>query len=154
MYRLSDDLAKLVLEKMKPFELESSGNTAFLPKDLNRLGLIDPICCVGSQFHYILESPKPIIYQDYPFIPTNIQGYFLYKKEELSPLNQVWEISKVFVDPTCIDPQELIDVSDSAIVLPSDVEKLVAPTISTMEQLIKKEPMILDCLNLGKNNGK
>ena len=150
MYRLSEDLAKLIIDKIKPYELETSGNTAFLPKSWNSIGIIDPICCVGSHFHYILESPKPIIYQDYPFQPASVPGYFLYKKEELSTPTEPWEISRIFVDPTSLDPQEMLDVRDASIVLPSDVEKLVAPTINTMEQLIKKEPLIIDCLDWEK----
>jgi hypothetical protein len=154
MYRLSEELAKLLISKIKSPELESSGNTAFLPKSLNSVGIIDPICCIGSTFHYIVESPKPLIYQNLPFIPSGIQAYFLYKKEELHELTEPWEISRVFVDPTAQDPEEKIDVRDVSIVLPSDIEKLTAPTINNMEQLIKKEPLIVDCLDWGKNNGK
>ena len=51
---------------------------------------------------------------------------------------------------TAVDNEEQIDVSDCAIVLPNDIDKLVAPTISTMEQLIAKEPMLIDCLNWEK----
>lgn len=154
MYRLSDELAKLVMSKIKSPDLESYGNTAFLPKSLNSVGIIDPICCIGSLFHYILESPKPVIYQNLPFIPVGVQGYFLYRKEELQPLTEPWEIKRIFVDPTTHDPEESIDVQDVAIVLPNDVDKLTAPTISTMEQLLKKEPLIIDCLNWEESNGK
>ena len=154
MYRLSDELAKLILSKIKSPELESYGNTAFLPKHLNSVGIIDPICCIGSAFHYILESPKPIIYQNLPFVPTGIQSYFLYKKEELQQLEEPWEINRVFVDPTTQDPEEKIDVRDVAIVLPTDIEKLTAQTITNMDQLIKKEPLIIDCLNWEKSDGK
>lgn len=150
MYRLSEEVAKQIIAKTKSPELESAGNTAFLPKHLNSVGIIDPICCVGSNFHYILESPKPMIYQNLPFIPVSIPGYFLYRKEELQELKEPWEISRIFLDPTATDPEELIDVHDVAIMLPSDVEKLTAITITTIEQLIKKEPLILDCLNWEK----
>lgn len=151
MYRLSEELAKLLITKIKSPDLETSGNTAFLPKSLNSVGLIDPICCVGSSFHYILESPKPIIYQNLPFIPTGIQGYFLYRKEELQDLTEPWQIKRVFVDPTALDPEEEIDVGDVSIVLPSDIDKLTIPVthhLNTMGELIKKEPLILDCLDL------
>jgi hypothetical protein len=154
MYRLSEELATLLMSKIKAPELDSSGNTAFLPKNLNSIGIIDPICCVGSMFHYMLESPKPVIYQELPFIPASVQGYFLYRKEELSTPTEPWEINKVFVDPTTTDPEEMIDVRDAAIILPSAIDKLVAPTISSMDQLIKKEPLIADCIDWRKNNGK
>jgi hypothetical protein len=157
MYRLSDELAKELIAKIKSPELESYGNTAFLPKHLNSVGIIDPICCVGSAFHYVIESPKPIIYPNLPFVATGVQAYFLYKKEELHDLTEPWEISRVFVDPTAKDPEETIDVRDVAIMLPSDIEKLTIPLVhhlNTMDELIKKEPLIIDCLNWEKKNGK
>lgn len=154
MYRLSEELAKKILPMIKPPDLEPAGNTAFLPKHLNSVGLIDPICCAGSAFHYILECPRPIIYQSMPFVPPSVDGYFLYRKEELQPVQEKWEINRVLVDPTATDPDELIDVQNESIILPNDVEKLTATTINTMEQLIKKEPLIIDCLNWEKNHGK
>ena len=153
MYRLTDELAKLVMSKIKAPELESAGNTAFLPRNLNSVGIIDPICCVGSAFHYILESPKPVIYQDLPFTPVGVQGYFLYRKEELSSPEEPFEINRVFIDPTAQDPEEVIDVRDVSIVLPSDIEKLTIPAthhLKTMEELIKYEPQIIDCLDWEK----
>lgn len=154
MYRLSEELAKLIISKIKSPELEPGGNTAFLPRHLNSIGIVDPICCAGSAFHYTIESPKPLIYQNIPFVPPSIDGYFLYRKEELQPLKEKWEINRVLVDPTATDPEEMIDVSDAAVMLPSDVDKLTAQTINTMDQLIKKEPLIIDCLNWEKKHGK
>src|SRR5579863_6482745 len=127
MYRLSEELAKQIISRMKSPEFDSTGNTAFLPKNQNAVGLIDPICCIGSTFNYILESPKPIIYPSLPFNPSGIAAYFLYRKEELKQLEEPWEISRIFVDPTSTDPEEKIDVRDAAIVLPSDIEKLTIP---------------------------
>lgn len=150
MYRLSEELAKEIIARIKAPEYESSGNTAFLPKNLNSVGLIDPICCIGSTFNYVLESPKPIMYHNIPFNPAGVNAYFLYRKEELKELEEPWEIARVFVDPTAEDPEEKIDVREAAIVLPTDIEKLTAQTINTMDQLIKKEPLILDCLDMEK----
>ena len=154
MYRLSEELAKIIIPMIKPPELESAGNTAFLPRHLNSVGIVDPICCIGSTFHYIIECPRPIIYQNMPFVPPSVDGYFLYRKEELQPVQEKWEINRVLVDPTATDPDEMIDVRDEAVVIPNDVEKLTAQTIKTMEQLIKKEPLIIDCLNWEKRHGK
>ncbi len=154
MYRLNEELAKNIISMIKSPELEASGNTAFLPKHLNSIGIIDPICCAGSVFNYIIESPKPIIYQNIPFAPPSIDGYFLYRKEELQQVQEPWEINRVLVDPTATNPDEMIDVADAAIMLPSDVDKLTAQTITTLDQLIKKEPLIIDCLNWRKKNGK
>jgi hypothetical protein len=154
MYRLSNELAGIVISMIKPPEFESAGSAAFLPKRLNSVGIIDPVCCAGSAFNYTIESPKPILYPNFPFTPSSIDGYFLYSREELQPVQEKWEINRVLVDPTATDPEELIDVSDSAVVLPSDIDKLTAQTLSSIDQLVKKEPMIVDCLDWGKKHGK
>ena len=65
-----------------------------------------------------------------------------------SAADEPWEIERALIDPGADDYEEKMDVSDCAVILPSDIDKLVAPTISTMEQLIAKEPLIIDCLNL------
>jgi len=135
---------------MRKPDIETSGNAAFLPKNKNSLGLIDPICCYGTSFTYILESPKPLINPELPFIPAGVEGYFLYRKEELQPVNEPWEISRVFIDPNYEDPEEKIDVSDVSVIIASDIVKLTAPTLKTFEQLVAKEPLIVDCLKLEK----
>ena|ERR1035438_8972492 len=150
MYRLSEALAKEVMSKIKTPEIESLGPNTFLPKNLNSIGIADPICCVGASYHFLLESPVPIIYPELPFIPVGIQGYFLYKKEELLQPIEPWEVAECFVNPTCTDPEKRIDCREAAIILGSDIDKLVAPTISTMEQLVSKVPLILDCLDLSR----
>ena len=150
MFRLSESLAKEIMSKIKAPEIESSGPNAFLPKNLNSIGIADPICCVGASYHFLLESPVPIIYPELPFVPVGVQGYFLYKKEELQRLDESWEVAEVFINPTCTDPEKRIDCREAAIILGSDIDKLVAPTISTMEQLISKCPLILGCLDLSR----
>jgi hypothetical protein len=154
VYRLSEELAKTVISMIKSPEFEGIGTAAFLPKHLNSIGIIDPICCAGSVFHYAIEIPTPTLYQNVQFTPPGVNGYFLYRKEELKAVQEPWEINRVLVDPTATNPDEMIDVADTAIVLPNDVEKLTAQTIHTMEQLIKKEPLIIDCLDWGNKNGK
>ena len=148
MYRLSESLAKEIMSKIKAPEIESAGPNAFLPKNYNSVGIADPICCVGASYSFLLESPVPIIYPELPFVPVGVQGYFLYKKEELLQPMEPWEVAECFVNPTCTDPEKKIDCREAAIILGSDIDKLVAPTIGTMGQLIKFCPLIIDCLNL------
>lgn len=150
MYRLSDELAKLILSKIKAPEIESSGPDAFLPKSLNSVGIIDPTCAIGTQYHYLLETPVPIIFPDLSHIPPSVNGYFLYRKEELLQPMESWLIIEALINPLAKDYENQIDVSDCAVVLPSDTEKLTAKRISTIERLIELEPRISNCLNLEK----
>jgi hypothetical protein len=59
-------------------------------------------------------------------------------------------VAECFINPTCTDPEKRVDCREAAIILGSDVDKLVAPTITTMEQLISKVPLILDCIDLSR----
>jgi hypothetical protein len=95
-----------------------------------------------------LESPVPILYPELPYLPCGVQGYFLYKKGELQPVDEPWEIAECFVNPSCTDAEKRIDVHEAAVQVASDVDKLIAPTITSMGQLIGKEPLLIDCLNL------
>jgi hypothetical protein len=151
MYRLSDDLAKLILQKMRIPKIHTEGERKdlFTPVDYRGIGVIDPICAVGTEFNFILESYIPIIYPELPHIPT-LKGYFLYRKEELLRPMEKWLITRALIDPTVRDYTEQIDVSDCSVVLPSDTEKLTAKTVSSLERLIELCPDILDCLNLDK----
>lgn len=151
MYRLSETLVSEMMLKVRKAKINEDVGTAFTHADLNSIGIIDPHAAIGTNFHYSVESPVPIMYPDIPYEKTNVHGFFLYKREELAPLEgQPWTLNKSVVDPLCTDQTEQIDASECAIVLPSDIDKLTCKTLSTMEQLIKHEPLIIDCLNLDK----
>jgi hypothetical protein len=151
MWRLSESLAKEIMSKIKTPEIDSSGNTAFLPKSLSSLGVIDSMVAVGTDYFYSIECPGNVIYPELPVVETSsVKGYFLYKREELQKIDEPWEVQRVFVDPICTSADERIDVREAAVQIASDIDKLTAPTISTMEQLISKVPLIIDCLMLGK----
>ena len=148
MYRLSESLAKEIMSKIKVPEIESSDNTAFLPKSLNSVGIIDNIVAVGTDYYYSIECPSNVIYPDLPATPVGVNGYFLYRREELKKVDEQWDVQRVFIDPICTSADERLDVREAAIQVASDIDKLIAPTITNMGQLIGKEPLILDCLNL------
>lgn len=150
MYRISEDLAKFIMARIKAPEIESSGPNAFLPKNLNSIGLIDSMVACGVDYHYILECPNNVLYPELPVLSTDVQGYFLYRKEELQKVTEPWEVQRVFLDPTCTNAEERIDVRDAAILLPNGIEKLTCKTVISMEQLIRLEPLVIDCLMLDK----
>ena len=106
---------------------------------------------VGTDYYYSIECPGNVIYPELPVVETSsVKGYFLYKREELQKLDEAWNVQRVFVDPVCTSADEQIDVRDAAIQVASDIDKLTAPTINTMEQLVSKVPLILDCIDLSR----
>lgn len=151
MWRLSDDLAKEIMAKIKTPEIESLGPNMFLPKTLNSVGIIDPMVAIGTDYHYSIECPFPVIAPELPSLPANINGYFLYRREELLQLMQPWMITKALVDSSASDYTEQIDARDCAIILPNDIDKLMTPiTRMSLEQFLEREPKLAYCLNLEK----
>lgn len=152
MYRLSDDLARELLKKMKTPHIYTSGNRKdlFTPVDFNGIGVVDPMCAVGTEFNYSIECPIPIIYPELPYIPASVNGFFLYRKEELLQPIEKWLITRALVDPNTKNYEEQIDVADCSVILASDIDKLTCKTINTLEKLIEVEPCILDCVDVNR----
>jgi hypothetical protein len=152
MYRLSDDLAKLILQKMRIPKIHTEGERKdlYTPVDYRGIGVADPLCAVGTEFDYTLECPMPIIYPELPHIPASVKGFFLYKRIELMQPMEPWLITRALIDPTTTDYEEKIDVRECSIILASDIDKLTCKTIGTLEKLIEVEPLIIDSLNLDK----
>jgi hypothetical protein len=66
MYRLSPELASELMKKIKVPEIESSGPNAFLPKNLNSIGIIDSMVAIGVDYYYSIECPGNVIYPELP----------------------------------------------------------------------------------------
>lgn len=147
MYRLSKELAVELLKKSKNPQVITMGENAFKFSNEKSIGIIDPICSLGTDSLYILESPVPILYPELPYTKT-IDGYFLYRRNELVVPMDSWDIPRNLVDKSCTDPEEQIDVADCSVIIATDIDKLVKTPIKTMEQLFKLEPFLMDCVNL------
>jgi hypothetical protein len=149
MYRVSEAVARKIVKNIRGPEigpLDITQKDPFTPKNFNSIGLIDPYCCIGTDFHYLLEFPYPFINVNLPPIPC-LDGFWLYRREELFPPIEHFSVPRYLADPNILDPEDQLDVTDCSIVTPSEVEKLTCRSIMTFEQLIKFEPLILDCLN-------
>jgi hypothetical protein len=149
MYRLSEEVARKILRNVKSPELGPMDITQadpFQAKNLNSVGIIDSYCCIGSDFNYLLEFPYPIINPALPSLP-GLDGYWLYRRGELLPPSEPFSIPRYLADPNINNGEDLLDVQDCSIVLPSEVEKLTCISIMTFEKLIEKEPLLLSCLN-------
>jgi hypothetical protein len=148
MYRLAEEVAKKLLRNIKNPELgpfDSNQTNPFEPKSTRSVGMIDCYAAIGTNFDYILEMSFPFINAALPPLPV-LSGYWLYKKGELMPPNEAFNVPRYLVDPNTENGDDVLDVSDCSIVLPSDVDKLSATSILTFERLIEIEPLILDCL--------
>jgi hypothetical protein len=152
MFRLSDDLARLLLKKMKTPKVYTEGDRRdlFTPVDYNGIGIADPIAAVGSEFLYTVECPYPVLYPELPYQKNSVDGFYLYRRIELLQPMESFPIVRALVDPNAKDYEETIDCSDCAILLADPVSKLVAKTISTLEKLIEVCPDILDCIDVNK----
>lgn len=148
MYRLSEDVARKILKNVKPPEvgpMDITQSDPFTPKSLNSIGFVDPYCCIGTDFHYILELPYPFINANLPPLET-LDGFWLYRREELRQPTEPFNVPRYLADPNIKNGEDQLDVTDVSIVIPSDVEKLTCCSIMDFGTLIKYEPLLLDCL--------
>ena len=151
MYRLSEEVAQKILKSIKNpdiGELDINSNSVFLAKNKHSIGLIDPFASIGLDLDYILEVPYPM-FTNIQAPEKTLQGYWLYKRGELPTPEEPIEIPKALVDVNLPrEAEELLDVSDCCVQVPSDIDKLTCPLVSSFEKLIEKEPLLLDCLDL------
>lgn len=151
MYRLGTDLAHFLITNRKSEQLPPVGLSElkpFEPRNLRSIGFIDPICAVGTSLDYCIECPAPMMETNIPYAPV-LDGYWLYRRDELKRPTEPISLERKMVDPTGKDSDEILDVTDCAIVLPSDIDKLTCKTITTLEKLLEVEPGIKECLKEG-----
>lgn len=149
MYRLSEDVARKIFRNIKSPEIgpmDITQKDPFQPKNFKSVGMIDPYCCIGTEFEYVLELPYPVINPSLPPIET-LDGYWLYKKSELQQPVEPLRVPRYLADPNIQTNEDLVDVTDCSITLASDIDKLTCKSIMTFEKLLEYEPLLLDCLN-------
>jgi len=155
MYRITDEVAKLLLAHAKNLQLPelTSSEPLFVPKNSKTIGTIDPIMAIDSTAEYILET-------DYAFGETGntyepiVDGLWIYRNNKLKTVKEPVMILKALVDPNATDPEELLDVSDCCVEIPSAVEKLTCPKINSIKRLLELEPALKDCLTKIPEGGK
>jgi hypothetical protein len=149
MYRLSEDVARKILRNVKSPEIgpmEITQKDPFQPKSLNSIGFIDPYCCIGIDFHYLIEFPYPFINPNLPPVKV-LDGFWLYRKQELLSPVEPFNVPRYLADPNIVGADDQLDVTDCSIIVPSEIDKLTCRSIMTFEKLIEYEPLILDCLS-------
>jgi hypothetical protein len=126
----------------------------FTPRSYKAVGVIDPYMALGIDFDYVVESSKSLINDISPNLDT--ASFWLYKRDELkAPSNPVL-VPQYYLDPNVKEQDQMFDITDCCIELPSEIDKLTCPLVSSLDQLLKLEPNLADCLksNRGKFNGK
>jgi len=147
MYRITGEIADYLLTHANDTEFRKDAMNPFKPKHLHTIGVIDPMGCFGSDFHYSVEHDFPIhdgIVEHHP----EVEGYWLYKREELKSTEEKTEVPRHIVDSTVKDINILFDITDCCIELPGAIEKQLCKHPRTMESLLKLEPALKKCLKL------
>jgi hypothetical protein len=148
MYRITEEIAHKILRNIrnpKIGSLDITQEDPFTPKSLNSVGVIDCYCAIGTEFNYSIEFCYPVINAALPQIPC-LEGFWLYRKEELQQPSEPFSVPRYLADPNIKTNEEMLDVTDCSIVVPDDISKMTCVSILTFEQLIRHEPMLLDCL--------
>lgn len=146
MYRIDKNVVDYLLEHANDPGLKSDDMNPYLPKNLNTFGIVDPFGCFGSDFEYIIESDFEASDGVLQYKPE-VSGFWLYHTSELKKAIKTVEIQRNLVDSTVKDINTVMDITDCCIELPDSIEKLTAPRIGSIEELLKLDPNIKKCLN-------
>lgn len=147
MYRLTKDLVSFLVTNAKDPEfpqLKITELDPYTPRNTHTIGLLDPTCSMGADFDYLVESSVPVFAgAEEPTV--SVDGYWLYRKEELKPSTETISIPASPYDPNASE-DDMIDVTDCCIITPNYVEKLTAKLVDNLKDLIKLEPRLKECL--------
>lgn len=147
MYRITEELAHYLLDVSKSFDIpgiEKDTTRPFVIKNRQAIGSINPLLVFGSDALYLIESDEPEAGLDGG---TGVAGYWLYRNDELKSPDDTIEMPRSSVDRYATNPDEMIDVADCSIELPSPVEKLLCKKIESLERLLELEPELKDCID-------
>lgn len=148
MYRLSETVVQKILKNIKSPNMgpmDVLQKDPFTPKNLHSIGFVDSYCCIGTEFDYVLEVPYPFINPNLPPLEV-LDGYWIYRREELQQPTEAFSVPRYLADPNIQSADDMLDVTDCSIVLPSEVDKLTCRSIMDFGTLLKYEPLIIDCL--------
>jgi hypothetical protein len=146
MYRLSEEVVRKLLPNIRMPKISSLETNPFVFEDTKSIGIIDPYGALGTEFDFILEFPYPFINNKLPDVEV-LDGYWLYKREELKFLEESYPIPRYLADPNIKNMKQFIEANNCTVILPDEIDKLTCKSIISFEQLIKTIPTILDCLN-------
>lgn len=147
MYRITEEIAHYLLDVSKSFDIpgiEKDTARPFVIKNRQAIGSINPLLVFGSDAMYLIESDEPESGLDGG---TGVAGYWLYRNDELKIPDDTIEMPRSSVDRYTTNPDEIIDVADCSIELPSAVEKLLCKKIESLERLLELEPELKDCID-------
>ena len=147
MYRITKEIANYLLDNAKDPEFKSDAMNPFKPKHSNTIGVIDPMGCFGSDFIYSIEHDFPI-HDDMVDYKPEVEGYWLYNREELKTIDERTELPRHIVDSNVKDGEVMFDITDCCIKIPNSIEKQMCKQIKTVDRLMKLEPQLKKCLKM------
>ncbi len=150
MYRIDKDLAFYLLDNSKDFQIPSvdeGSDKPFTVRNLNAVGSISPILVMGSDCKYLVEIDPG----DFGANQLDVAGYFLYRQSDLKKVTEVFEVPRVAIDRYSGDSEELLDISDCVIELPSAIDKLTSIKVISLDRLLELEPGLANCLDIKDN---
>lgn len=157
MYRINKEVASFLgkYTKMAPLpEVAESETRVFTPESTKAIGYMDVVSVTSSSFEYIVEADYAVPHGDHFDYDPEVEGYWLYKRDELKKPKEPVLVPRYFFDPNVTNTEEKIDVSDCCVEVAAGVDKLTCPQINSVSRLLEVEPAIVDCLMLSKKEIK
>lgn len=152
MYRIPVNLADYLIKNSRDPEIPGLNKdpiNPFTPRNLCAVGYLDPFVSSGADYTYSVFADLPYPETEkFPAYTPELQGYWLCKREELTQSKDTDQITvnKGIVDPTCIDKDEIIDITDCCIADVPAVDRLTCPMVNSLDRLLELEPGLKQCL--------
>lgn len=145
MYKLTEKLADFLVKNAKDAGLKTDELNPYVPQTAHSIGVIDPFGCFGSDFDYSIEHDCEVNEGGIQHVPE-VDGFWLYKREELKPFDGKFEIPQQVIDSNITDPHQMMDASDCVVQVAEFSEKLTCMKIDNFQKLLEKEPGLRKCL--------
>lgn len=146
MYRITRDIALYLMDNSRDFKIpgiDKDKVNPFVIQNRDSIGSINAFMVVGSDSKFIVETDAP----EANAINSEVSGFWLYKNSELKTPDDVIEMPRSSLDHYSTDLEEMLNVTDCVVELPSPIEKLTCPSVTTLERLFELEPELKNCLD-------
>ena len=147
MYKISEQICAYLMDSSKDMNvpgLVTDQLKPYIAQNEKAIGVINPFLVLGSHCDFIIEL-DPSKFKD-PNIKHISKGFYLYRREELPTPDD-----DVLVERNKIDmyskSEDKVDITDCAIELPEERDKVRAPMIVSLNILFNLLPEIKECLD-------
>lgn len=131
----------LVKDELKPF----------VQRNTHTIGFISPAFVSESDSRFLVELSIPPVEsmeeaEQIAEDPSK-RSWWLFKREELQAPTEPFEVKRHLIDKYFSDEETMINISDCALVIPTEESRATTSMVDSLEFLFQMFPDLKDCLD-------